>query len=142
MTKDDKLREKYAEHYEVLKMMIANNEFMHWKSYEKRIEKSYDYVEGMKRWLKNHDPKLLTTIDKIVSEKRSEKGLRKKIDSIADILENDIQPEDLVNMFRDEIRSEIKIRSADRVKEMMEKIEDDLVKTREMTLKACMLAIT
>lgn len=96
----------------------------------------------MKRWLKNEDPKLLSDIDKLISEKRSKKGLRKKIDSIADILENDIKPEDLVNMFRDEIKSEIKMRSADRVKEMMDKIEDDLIKTREMTLKACMLAIT
>lgn len=142
MTKAEKLREKYMEHYEILKMMISLWEFTNRKSYEERIEKSYDYVKGMKRWLKNEDPKLLSDIDKLISEKRSEKGLRKKIDSIADILENDIKPEDLVNIFRDEIKSEIKMRSADRVKEMMDKIEDDLIKTREMTLKACMLAIT
>lgn len=59
-----------------------------------------------------------------------------------ELITAEIKPEELAMLYKNHVLKEIEGRSVDRVKALLNSMEDDLITTRAITLQACMLAIT
>lgn len=59
-----------------------------------------------------------------------------------DVLNQQITTESLMAMYKQEINEQIKNRSADKVKALLDSMEADIVTTRGVLIQACMLAVT
>ena len=135
--------ELYEEIYDIMNLRLGSQSLSSWADLAKEAGKQRQWVyQGYIPWLKKEHPGKFEDVEKIMEYGKQMGIIQKRIPQMDQVLDQEIDAPMLMAMYKQEVVNQMKGNVAQKVKTMLDSMEDDLVTARAVTLQACMLAIT
>ena len=138
-----KWQELMEQAYDMMNLMASSNRLSSWADLNKAVGKDRKrvYERYLPRLVKEH-PGSKENTEKIIEYVKTTGLVRGQLPSMDEIMKWAMTPDRIKDMFRAEIANQIHGNVATKVKLLLDSMENDLLVSRQMTLQACMLAIT
>lgn len=138
-----KMDKGYELEYDILCMMIGTGALTTRNEFNTRIGREYSWLtQYFKPWMRENKPEMYNNIDSIMERNKLMKRAESKIPDMADILTKQVNIDDMVLLFKDQIQHMMREQAGNKIKTLLNSMENDLLATRSVALQACMLAIT
>ena len=134
---------EWNEEYDIMMLMMGTMQFTSWTVFREKIWKNGQRVsEQYKPWLKERHPEIFKEIDNILDLDNKIVEVDKAIPKMWDLIEEEIDTNKIARMYRDSVITEMQGKSSEKIRKLLDAMEDDLMVTRAVTMQACMLAVT
>lgn len=133
----------YEHAFDMMNLMASNNQLWAWADLNKAIGKNNHRVyERYIPRLKKEHPGSFENTEQLMTHARNMAMVKKRLPTMDELLQWEISAEKVKEIFKQEISTQIKGNMASKVKTLLDSMENDLLVSRQLTLQACMMAIT
>lgn len=132
------------EMYDLMNLKVSTDQMSSWADISVWAERDRKWVyDKYLPWLEKEHPGKKESIELIMAHGK-ELGVitRNKITMESILSKEKLDSEDILRVYKQEVVDQIKGSSGERIKAMLDAMEQDIMTTRTITMQACMLAIT